>query len=1043
MFLPGNLGGLRTADLSLSVGLERSPFGKDTMSLAHQRKHVDRKSRPYINGVTCPVCRGTQKDHHHGNGTRCFGYLTGDGEFAYCTQVGTDGQSAPSGNEVPHRHRMKGKCECGQAHWVDPVYGASSNGRHFVQVQVLPVWSVSCTAQVVRAAQQPDDPKSPFETALDLLERGFWPVPIYPPGVTRRDGTTTEGKEPIGKAWGAERWTPERLKGVFQRYPDAGGGICLGPERGPGKSWLADIEGDGDPEETAKSLGFLFGGAAPDTMGWSSTRGGHSIFTVDGERLLGLLEAAGGQERAGRKVGTWHLDVLPGLEIRVGGAKPTGEIKQCQSVCPPTGGTDGQPRVWNATREPVALPEAAYEFLEGIADALEERRAIMGEPALEQPAPARKLLAPRNGDGSVSPRLYEAILSGECVKVAKATVKHRNDTLNKVAFTLGGHLGRGKLERTVVEQALRAAAQECGLPEGEVMATIQSGLDAGTAVPFPEPRAKEHPRGGQQKKAMPRQELTLVEAGDPEEPASNRIEIEMSTERHRVRDESVKALARDKNLFALGDVLARVVRPEETETKLDFGVQLRNANNPRICTVDDPTMGCLLTQHVDFYKWRVLPGGEQVAVSVHPTDWLIRAILARKTWPGIRPLLTFTECPYLNLKGEVVTTEGYDPSTGTLLIPAFAIEPLPKRVTKADAQDAYARIYQNIKDFPFEEGGHSADIWFADVLTMLQRPIISGPVPGFAYIGNKAGTGKGLLINCKGMLVSGAPVPAMDYPTSKEEASKTVLAIALGGLGAIHFDNLEDGQGYGNGPLDSALTKTVAEGRILGLSKMAGKIPLRCCWTLSGNNLSPTTDAFRRWLPCNLITKEEFPHERTDCEIENLQKHFLDQRSSIVRDFLIILKAYAQSGKQVRTKAKLGSFEEWDTIVRAPLEWATGRDLLTTQRKAAIESPARLKKVALIEAWKTLPDGGPSDNPCDDHGHTAAEALKLVNDDLSGRLYAQLREALLLWGSRGELPSSTSLGYILRGLSEQNHGGFFFKEVGKLNHVVVWKIFKA
>jgi hypothetical protein len=84
--------------------------------------------------------------------------------------------------------------------------------------------------------------------------------------------------------------------------------------------------------------------------------------------LLKLLAAAGAKEGSGTKVGVWHLEALPDLEFRVGGVKANGEVKQVQSVVPPTLGTDGQPRQWNAVGTIAELPDSAYATLEAIAE---------------------------------------------------------------------------------------------------------------------------------------------------------------------------------------------------------------------------------------------------------------------------------------------------------------------------------------------------------------------------------------------------------------------------------------------------------------------------------------------------------------------------------------------------------------------------------------------------------------------------------------------------------------------------------------------------
>jgi hypothetical protein len=200
------------------------------------------------------------------------------------------------------------------------------------------------------AKPQPPDttanPQPPDTTAKDsviaLLAAGFWPVVIYPPGVEREGKPPTKGKEPIGDAWGAKRITLKQIDDRFTRHPDAGGGMLLGPGKGPDGSWPVDFEGDGPA--AANSLLALFGGSIPDTMSWTSRRQPHRVYRGD-KRFLDLLVRCKAEERKGPGgAGALHLPFLPDLEIRVGGWHPDGKLKQIQSVTPPTPGEDGVPR---------------------------------------------------------------------------------------------------------------------------------------------------------------------------------------------------------------------------------------------------------------------------------------------------------------------------------------------------------------------------------------------------------------------------------------------------------------------------------------------------------------------------------------------------------------------------------------------------------------------------------------------------------------------------------------------------------------------------
>ncbi|HEX2972014.1 MAG TPA: phage/plasmid primase, P4 family [Tepidisphaeraceae bacterium] len=106
-----------------------------------------------------------------------------------------------------------------------------------------------------------------------------------------------------------------------------------------------------------------------------------------------------------------------------------------------------------------------------------------------------------NGAGALLPldrdlRYAQAALESECEELASmAPGSGRNDRLNRAAYKLGRFVPAGLLGRYEIEDALYAAACQCGLDEdpncGErgIRATIKSGLDGGAANPpdIPDP----------------------------------------------------------------------------------------------------------------------------------------------------------------------------------------------------------------------------------------------------------------------------------------------------------------------------------------------------------------------------------------------------------------------------------------------------------------------------------------------------------------------------------------------------------------------------
>jgi hypothetical protein len=313
---------------------------------------------------------------------------------------------------------------------------------------------LSCIGRAARGEEGAMPDSRALEAALRLRARGYWPIAIYPKGATKLDGKSTskDGKDPIGPAWGAEPWTEWRLRDAYRRYPAAGAGVCFGPGRGPGGSWLIDLEGDGP--QAAESLAKVLGGELPETPSWASTKGDHAFFTADGERLLSLLAAAGAKEGDGPQAGVYHLVELPDLEWRIGGRKPDDTVKQLQSVVPPTPGTDGKPRTWRVTPRtpPAPLPESVYAYLEQIASA---KRAAAGA---SKPA-ARGSTKARSDDWHD----HQAVLRRACTELACAVHPGRHKTLCSWSITLASRVKGGCLTEREVLDGLHAAAQSNGM----------------------------------------------------------------------------------------------------------------------------------------------------------------------------------------------------------------------------------------------------------------------------------------------------------------------------------------------------------------------------------------------------------------------------------------------------------------------------------------------------------------------------------------------------------------------------------------------------
>jgi hypothetical protein len=117
--------------------------------------------------------------------------------------------------------------------------------------------------------------------------------------------------------------------------------------------------------------------------------------------------------------------------------------------------------------------------------------------------------------------------------------------------------------------------------------------------------------------------------------------------------------------------------------------------------------------------------------------------------------------------------------------------------------------------------------------------------------------------------------------------------------------------------LDQAITEARITLRILKLS-VAPEIDNIFMFTATGNNLTFTEDAIRRWLVCELESLIEHPEEVLH-SFDFLQE-VLEQRAELIVAALTIFKAYIGANRPgVKELTPFGSFEKWSQDVRGPL----------------------------------------------------------------------------------------------------------------------------
>jgi putative DNA primase/helicase len=224
------------------------------------------------------------------------------------------------------------------------------------------------------APAPPGNQTTALATARWALDAGLWPIAITAPDDKM---AKSPGKQPIGRAWAAERHDVQWFQATYRRYPKAGIGLKLGADGG-----VVDIDID-QPELAGPVLARIFPGGPPETLGWQNEGGRFHLLFLWDDRLV----------RYGKSIikGGTHY---PGLEIRIGTGAHDG--KQFQSVIPPSRMANGRARRWNGNPAILPLPESFFADLD--AHTSPTATAVQGRP-VERPATptAAPVAPPRRG----------------------------------------------------------------------------------------------------------------------------------------------------------------------------------------------------------------------------------------------------------------------------------------------------------------------------------------------------------------------------------------------------------------------------------------------------------------------------------------------------------------------------------------------------------------------------------------------------------------------------------------------------------------------
>lgn len=494
----------------------------------------------------------------------------------------------------------------------------------------------------------------------------------------------------------------------------------------------------------------------------------------------------------------------------------------------------------------------------------------------------------------------------------------------------------------------------------------------------------------------------------PKGPHDDRPTIKLDIDEPRILTEAVDALGKQTAIYQRGPTLVQIVQNAPAPRGLD-----RPPDGPRIAPAADARLKEILTAAAN---WEV-EAGENVDYKPCP-PWVVRGVVARGEWPGVRRLESIVEAPTLRADGSVVQEPGYDEATGLFFSPQVEFPSVPNCPGIDDVIRARDDLLEVIVDFPMGDNTHRA-AWLAGVLAVFSRFAFDGPCPLSLIDANVRGSGKSLLADTIGVLASGRAMARMANPRDDEEARKRITAIALAGEPLVLIDNVAGT--LGSPSLDAALTATFWADRLLGGNEIVS-IPLYTTWFATGNNVILGADTSRRTLHIRLESTEEHPEERTGFRHEKLLSWLRRHRPRLAVAALTILRGYHVAGRPDLGLPPWGSFEAWSDLVRQSVVWSGMADPGATRQALAESDTEATSLRQLIDGWERLdPDSA---------GLTTTTVMQdILRYDQSGSPppdgLDQVRAAIvdLVPSKGGTLPTARSVGVKLRHLKRRVIGG--------------------
>ncbi|MCC7172797.1 MAG: bifunctional DNA primase/polymerase [Planctomycetes bacterium] len=660
------------------------------------------------------------------------------------------------------------------------------------------------------------------------------------------------------------------------------------------------------------------------------------------------------------------------------------------SIHPDTGGV---------YRWEVGLSPSEVEIAEAPPGLLE----LLAEQTKPRPATARERSDPPARAGKVL---------DACIRdVATAPEGQRNDALNRAAYTLGGLVANGTVDRAEVEAQLEAAATTAGLASREIAATIRSGLKAGIEQPL---QLVEFKPTARRPKSTSK---AATSAADDHRPR-----ITLGADEHKILDEIERILGGGETpaVFNRGGVLVHTICiPVDTKQK--------NVTRPEglavVVPIEPHALCDVMNTHIQFIRLRKV-GDRCDEYAVPAPLTLARQLIARRQWKAIPSLHGLLAGPVVLQDGAILTKNGYDRASGLYVdLGGLELPAIPERPTLEHARAALDELKKFYSTLPFVSP-EDRSVGLAATLTPLSRPCYRN-TPLFAASAPTIGTGKSLLCDVVTIIATGRTAPAMSQAKDEDENRKTILALLMESSPVVLIDNCT--RPLSGASLCSALTQESLRGRMLGFSATVIVATTQVTFFASGNNFSVEGDLRRRVLVCMMDAKEERPWLRRFKR--NLRDIALDSRSGLLAAALTILRWRLRTAVDESPPGldPFGGFDGWSHVVREALVMLGEPDPVLVMARNDMKDPETADLLGLHTAWRDVVGA---------ERITAAEVAEKAKDHTS------LMQALSAIGcvERGQIVNTKRLGKYLGTVTDRRLNGLWIQRLADRSGAGVWRL---